>query len=91
MDGLEVAEGVVVSVHGHFGRNWASLRLTVVAFKHTLRRSVETQDRRQMHGKESCDSRRENELIMGRCILIDIYKGEYEVKGKFCGKPFKEG
>ena len=28
------------------------------------------------------DRRRENELIMGRRILIDIYKGEYEVRGK---------
>ena len=44
-----------------------------------------------MHGKESCDSRRENELIMGRRILIDIYKGEYEVRRKVCGKPLKEG
>ena len=52
---------------------------------------METRDRRQMHGKESCDSRRENELIMGRRILIDIYKGEYEVRGKVCGKPLKEG
>ena len=25
------------------------------------------------------DSRRENEFITGCCILIDIYKGEYEV------------
>ena len=30
-------------------------------------------------GKEPRDSRRKNELIMGRCILIDIYKGEYKV------------
>ena len=30
--------------------------------------------------KEPHDSRRKNELIMGRHILIDIYKGEYEMR-----------
>ena len=35
------------------------------------------------------DSRRENELIMGRRILIDIYKGEYEMKGKVNSKSLK--
>ena len=28
------------------------------------------------------DSKGKIELIMGRYILIDIYKGEYEMKGK---------
>ena len=37
------------------------------------------------------DSRRENKLIMGRCILIDIYKEKYEMRGKVNGKPLKEG
>ena len=37
------------------------------------------------------DSRRENELITGHRILIEIYKGEYEMKGKVNGKPLKEG
>ena len=37
------------------------------------------------------DSRRENKLIIGRRILKDIYKGEYEVRGKVNGKPLKEG
>ena len=37
------------------------------------------------------NSRRENKLTMGYRILIDIYKGEYEVKGKIYGKPLKEG
>ena len=37
------------------------------------------------------DSRRKNELITGHRILIDIYKGEYEVRGKIYGKPLKEG
>ena len=27
---------------------------------------------------DPCDSRKDNKLIMGRRILIDIYKGEYE-------------
>ena len=31
VDGVEEVRGVVVSVCGHFGRSWASLRLTVAA------------------------------------------------------------
>ena len=30
---------------------------------------------------------KENKLIMGRHILIDIYKGEYEIKGKVIVTP----
>ena len=41
--------------------------------------------------KDSRDSRRKNKLITGRYILIDIYKGEYEVTGKVNGKVLKEG
>ena len=41
--------------------------------------------------KNSHDSRRKNEFIMGRHIPIDIYKGEYEVRGKVNGKPLKKG
>ena len=37
------------------------------------------------------DSRRKNELITGRHIPIDIYKGEYKVKGKVNGKSLKKG
>ena len=37
------------------------------------------------------DSRRKNKLIMGRCIFIDIYKGEYEMRGKVNGMPLKKG
>ena len=37
------------------------------------------------------ESRRENKLIIGCRILIDIYKGEYEMRGKVYGKPLKEG
>ena len=36
-------------------------------------------------------SRRKNELIMGRCILIDIYKGENEVRGKIYNESLKKG
>ena len=41
--------------------------------------------------KEQCDSRRKNELLTGRRILIDIYKGEYEVRGKVNSKSLNEG
>ena len=37
------------------------------------------------------DSRRKDKLIMGRRIPIDIYKGEYEVRGKVYGNPLNEG
>ena len=39
--------------------------------------------------KNPCDSKRENELITGCCILLDIYKGEYEVRGKVNSKSLK--
>ena len=39
--------------------------------------------------KNPRDSRRENELIMGHCILIDIYKGEYEVREKVNSESLK--
>ena len=29
--------------------------------------------------KESNDSKRKNELITSRCVLVDIYKGKYKV------------
>ena len=41
--------------------------------------------------KNSCDSRRENELITGHYIPIDIYKGGFEVGGKVNGKSLKKG
>ena len=37
------------------------------------------------------DSKRKDKLIMGRHILIDIYKGEYEVRDKVNGKVLDEG
>ena len=41
--------------------------------------------------KDSRDNRRKNELITGRHILIDIYKGEYEVRGKIYSESLKKG
>ena len=41
--------------------------------------------------KDPHDSRRKDKLITGYHILIDIYKGEYKVRGKVYGKPLKEG
>ena len=41
--------------------------------------------------KNPRDSRRENKFITGHYILIDIYKGEYEMRGKANGKPLEEG
>ena len=35
------------------------------------------------------DSRRENKLIMGRRIPIDIYKGEYEMRGNIYSESLK--
>ena len=37
------------------------------------------------------DSKRKNELITSCCILLNIYKGEYEMRGKVNGMPLKEG
>ena len=41
--------------------------------------------------KDPCDSRRKDELIMGRRIPIDIYEGQDEVRGKINGKSLKKG
>ena len=38
-----------------------------------------------------CDSQRKNELITGRRIPIDIYKGENEVRGKIYSESLKKG
>ena len=40
--------------------------------------------------KNSRDSRRKNKFITGRCIPIDIYKGEYEVRGKIYSESLKK-
>ena len=41
--------------------------------------------------KDPHDSRRKNELVTGRHILIDIYEGYGEVRGKINRKSFKKG
>ena len=41
--------------------------------------------------KEPHDSKRKDELIMGRRILIDIYKGNYKVKGEVNRDILNEG
>ena len=41
--------------------------------------------------KKPRDNERKNEFIPSCRILIDIYKGEYEVRGNNYGKPLKEG
>ena len=40
--------------------------------------------------KNPRDSRKENELITGHCILINIYKGEYKVRGKINSESLKK-
>ena len=45
-------------------------------------------DRRM--AKNPCDSQRENELITGHCIPINIYKGEYKVRGKINSESLKK-
>ena len=37
------------------------------------------------------DSQRKDKLITGRCIPIDIYEGECEVRRKVYGNPLNEG
>ena len=46
-------------------------------------------DRRMMNDPR--DSQRENELIMGRRISIDIHKRKNEVRGKVYSKVLNEG
>ena len=88
------------------GRGWRSCRLGPWPLRLKLglapsngRAADGTHDRevsRLMIGdrcmvNDPLDSRRKNKLIMGRCIFIDIYKGEYEMRGKVNGMPTKKG
>ena len=90
MDGAEEARGVVFSIYGRFGRSWASLRLIVAASTHRREVCKLRIEGRKM-AKNPRDSRRENELVTGRHILIDIYKREYEMRGKIDNKSLKKG
>ena len=40
---------------------------------------------------DPCDSKRKDKLITGRRILINIYKGENEMRGKVYSKVLNEG
>ena len=76
VEGAEEAGGVAVFVRGRFGRSWASLCLTIAAsmahISEKMRR-LGIGDRKM--AKNPRDSRRKNELIMGRRVPINIYKG----------------
>ena len=52
-------------------------------------RGCRVRDRKM--AKDPHDSRRKNELVTGRHILIDIYEGYGEVRGKINRKSFKKG
>ena len=47
--------------------------------------------RDKVMANDSRDSKRKDKLITGHRILIDIYKGEYEVRGKVNSKVLNEG
>ena len=51
-------------------------------------RRVKIEDRHM--AKNPHDSKMENKLITGHRIPIDIYKGEYEVRGKVYGNPLNK-
>ena len=46
-------------------------------------------DRRMVNDPR--DSKKKNEFITGCRILLNIYKGEYEMRGKVNGMPLKKG
>ena len=76
VNGAVEAEGVAVYVWGSLGLSCASLHQTVAVFMAPITKKM----RRDGKGdgkmaKYPCDSRRKNDLITGRRIPIDIYKG----------------
>ena len=81
VDGMEWAR-----VRGHFSRSWASLRRTNAAL---MAPRLEIGNRGMANDPR--DSRRKDKLITGCRILIDIYKGKYEVKGKVNSEVLNEG
>ena len=97
MDGVERAGGVAVSVRGRLdlwplrsklGFASSNGRTTDNTYDREVRR-LWIGDRHKV--KNLHDSKRENKLITGHRILIDIHKGEYEVRGKVYCKPLKKG
>ena len=77
VEGAEEVGGAAVSIYDHFGRSWASLRLTIAAF---MAHMTEKMRRRGIRDKKMAkyprDSQRKNEIITGRYIPIDIYEGK---------------
>ena len=91
VDGAEEARGVAISVHGHFGRSWASLRLTDRAngtYDGEVKR-LGIRDRGVANDPR--DSRRKDKLITGRCISVNIHERENEMRGKVYSKDLNEG
>lgn len=87
----EEARGVAVSIHGRFGRSWASLRLTDCAdgtYDGEVRRLGV---RERGVANDPRDSRRKDKLIMGHRISISIHEKENEMRGKVYSKVLNEG
>jgi len=70
-EGAVETRGVATSVWGRLGLSYASLCRMVIYGTHNLEiRRLKKGDRKM--AKHLHDSQRKNELIMGRCIPIDI-------------------
>ena len=83
VDGAVEARGATVFVWGCLGRSCAALRRTIATLMAHMNNEVgrlRIGDRKM--AKEPRDRWRKNEFIMGRCILIDIYKGGYKVRSQ---------
>ena len=81
VDGMEWAR-----VRGHFSRSWASLRRTDAAL---MAPRLEIGNRGMANDPR--DSRRKDKLITSCRILIGIYNGENEIRGKVYSKVLSEG
>ena len=87
-EGAEVdgAEGVGgVADPDYLERSCALLRLTVASCTHNMKVAGNGKGNRKMV-QNLRDSRREDELITGRYILIYIYDGNDEMRGKIYSK-----
>ena len=90
VDGAEKAKGVTVSVQPL----WLKLGRALSNGYHTDGTHDGEVGRLGIRDKgvanDPHDSRRKDKLIMGCHIHIDIYKGEYEMRGKVNGKLLNE-
>ena len=87
-EGVEVdgAEGVGGAADpDYLERSCALLRLTVASCTHNMKVAGNGKGNRKMV-QNLRDSRREDELITGRYILIYIYDGNDEMRGKIYSK-----